>query len=60
MIIIMIVIIRIMIIITTHNNTTHEHEQFQDSVLAIPSSSFGRGDDTVGDPHRAQISQFEL
>ena len=21
---------------------------------------FGRGDDTVGDPHRAQISQFEL
>ena len=21
---------------------------------------FGRGDDTVGNPHRAQISQFEL
>ena len=25
-----------------------------------PSRAFGRGDDTVGDPHRAHISQFEL
>ena len=25
-----------------------------------PRRKFGRGDDTVGDPHRAQISQFEL
>ena len=23
-------------------------------------TSFGRGDDTIGNPHRAQISQFEL
>ena len=25
-----------------------------------PAQEFGRGDDTVGNPHRAQISQFEL
>ena len=25
-----------------------------------PGSGIGRGDDTVGNPHRAQISQFEL
>ena len=24
------------------------------------SAIFGRGDDAVGNPHRAQISQFEL
>ena len=24
------------------------------------AASFGRGDDTVGDPHRGQIYQFEL
>ena len=24
------------------------------------AASLGRGDDTVGNPHRAQISQFEL
>ena len=27
---------------------------------AAPSPQIGRGDDTVGNPHRARISQFEL
>ena len=26
----------------------------------ISNPYFGRGDDTVGNPHRAQVSQFEL
>ena len=31
-----------------------------ESPLASGGITFGRGDDTVGNPHRAQISQFEL
>ena len=28
--------------------------------VVVRREAFGRGDDTVGNPHRGQISQFEL
>ena len=47
-IIIIIIIVQLIIIIITS------------SCGAGPRSSFGRGEDAVGDPHRARIPRFEL
>ena len=32
----------------------------QEALRGKRHESFGRGDDTIGNPHRAQMSQFEL
>ena len=53
-------------ILTAHPvDCTSERRRLSLSGLAhalrrLPLPSLGRGDDTVGNPHRAQISQFEL
>ena len=49
---------------TTCNHILFEATPFETTPTRVPKcmhyASFGRGDDTVGIPHRAQISQLEL
>ena len=42
---------------SSNNNSNKRGRTARSSAQTLP---FGRGDDTVGNPHRAQISQFEL
>ena len=44
----------------THTTTTTTTTNNNDTNTTNNDNRIGRGDDTVGSPHRAQISQFEL
>ena len=41
-------------------NSHNQQIPGQDIWASLCTGKFGRWDDTVGNPHRAQISQFEL
>ena len=43
-----------------NSNNDDDDDDDDDDDINNNSTTFGRGDDTVGNPHRAQIVQFEL
>ena len=47
-------------VISTLKSQTYERQESAQYCYSAGCVCFGRGDDTAGNPHRAQISQFEL
>ena len=54
------IMIMIMIMVQDLNNLDDPNNKRAYNLLPKGDTMFGRGDDTVGNPHRAQMSHFEL